>query len=463
MHIAILGNGISGITCARFLRKLSNHKITVISAETDHFFSRTALMYIYMGHMTFAHTKPYEDWFWEKNEIDLIRGKVSEIDFDKKSLKFDTSLKFNTDFAPPPASLEYDKLVLALGSAPNKFGWPGQDLAGVRGLYSFQDLAYLEQRSSAIKRGVIVGGGLIGVELAEMLHSRHIPVTMLVREQNYWSNVLPKEESTMVSRHIRQHGIDLRLNTELREIVDNGASACSAVITSSDERIDCQYVGLTAGVHPNVKWLDSSRLAINKGILVNAQLATNIQDVYAIGDCAELQEPRPGRRAIEAIWYAGRMMGETLAYSITGHDISYDPGIWFNSAKFFDIEYQVYGQVPARLPDHLSTLYWEAEDGLKSIRINYNSASNSVVGFNLMGIRFRHKICETWIKHETHIETVLSNLKAANFDPEFYAEYESQLIDKYQVNTGRRISIKSKRNWKSALHILKSIRHESRL
>ena len=70
-HIVIIGNGISGITTARHIRKKSDHRITVISAETDHFFSRTALMYIYMGHMKYEHTKPYEDWFWAKNRIEL--------------------------------------------------------------------------------------------------------------------------------------------------------------------------------------------------------------------------------------------------------------------------------------------------------------------------------------------------------------------------------------------------------
>ena len=71
-HIVIIGNGISGVTTARHIRKLSDKKITIISAETEHFFSRTALMYVYMGHMKFEHTKPYEDWFWKKNRIDFL-------------------------------------------------------------------------------------------------------------------------------------------------------------------------------------------------------------------------------------------------------------------------------------------------------------------------------------------------------------------------------------------------------
>ena len=87
--IVIIGNGIAGITAARHIRKLSDHHITVISGETDHFFSRTALMYIYMGHMTYEHTKPYEDWFWDKNKINLKRVWVKSIDFTQKEIKFE--------------------------------------------------------------------------------------------------------------------------------------------------------------------------------------------------------------------------------------------------------------------------------------------------------------------------------------------------------------------------------------
>jgi len=200
MHIAIIGNGISGITTARWIRKLSEHKITVISSETEHFFSRTALMYIYMGHMRYQETKPYEDYFWDKNRIDLVQDHVDNINFDGKTL----SMRKEGD-------IKYDKLVLALGSATNKFGWPGQDLNRVAGLYSYSDVENMERHTPSMKRAVIVGGGLIGIEMAEMFRSRDIPVTMLVRESSYWNNVLPAEESHMISRHIKEHHIDLRL------------------------------------------------------------------------------------------------------------------------------------------------------------------------------------------------------------------------------------------------------------
>ena len=79
-HIVIIGNGIAGITTARHVRQQNeNARITVISAESEHFYARTALMYIYMGHMTYEHTKPYEDWFWTKNRIELVRAQVNMV------------------------------------------------------------------------------------------------------------------------------------------------------------------------------------------------------------------------------------------------------------------------------------------------------------------------------------------------------------------------------------------------
>jgi len=185
-HIVIIGNGISGVSAARHIRKMSDKRITIISAETDYFFSRTALMYVYMGHMKFEHTQPYENWFWEKNRIELKKGFVSNINHANNELIFSDGEK-----------LGYDKLILAVGSKPNKFGWPGQDLDGVMGMYHKQDLENLEKyapNNKVCKRAVIVGGGLIGIELAEMLNSRGVPVTFLVREDSFWNGVLPKME-----------------------------------------------------------------------------------------------------------------------------------------------------------------------------------------------------------------------------------------------------------------------------
>ncbi len=449
MKIAIIGNGIAGITAARWLRKLDDTvEITIISDEGDYFFSRTALMYIYMGHMRLQDTQPYENWFWKQNRIQLLRGRVESIDFEHKSLILKDKNIVN-----------YDKLILSLGSKSNKFGWKGQDLDGVHGLYHLQDVEAMERHSAlGLKRAVIVGGGLIGIEMAEMFHSRHIPVTFLVREKSFWDLILPAEESAMVNRHIREHGIDLRLESELNEVLDeNNDGKVDAILMKNGEKIACGFVGLTVGVSPNVDFVKNSTLKINKGIVVNEYLETNMPDVYAIGDCAEIETPQSGRRPIEAIWYTGRMMGETVAYNILNKKVKYNPGIWFNSAKFLDIEYQVYGDIRVQLADNQATIYWEHSDGKKSIRITFDKNTEGVVGFNLMGVRYRHEVCEKWIEEKTPIEKVLQNLGLANFDPEFYKEYESEIIQIYNKKTGKSLQLKTKRGLNAVLQFLKMV------
>ena len=419
--IIIIGNGIAGITTARHIRKRSDVPILIISKESQYFFSRTALMYVYMGHLKWEHLEPYEKGFWQQNNIDLLKAEVTQIKPQEKNIILANG-----------QDLSYSSLVLATGSTPNKFGWKGQDLNGVQGLYTKQDLEQLTANTPNIKQAVVVGGGLIGIELAEMLYSRGISVSFLVREDSFWNKVISTHEGTMIEKHILAHGIDLKMSTNLVEIVANEKGHATAVITDQGETLPCEMVGLTAGVRPNIDFLKNSELEINRGILVDQYLATNLPNVYAIGDCAELRAPLPHRNAIEAVWYVGRMMGETLAQNLTGNLTLYTPGHWFNSAKFFDIEYQTYGQISPLATQEENHFCWKHPEKNCMVRIAYHPKSRLFLGINTFGIRMRHEIFDQWLNEQTSIETVIENLSLANFDPEFYTQYETQIISEWQ-------------------------------
>lgn len=414
-HVVIIGNGISGTTAARHIRKRGNHRITIISSETEHFFSRTALMYVYMGHMKYTHIKPYEDWFWGKNKIDLVFDHVEEIETQAKLLRLAKS-----------SPISYDVLIVATGSKSNKFGWPGQDLQGVQGLYSYPDLEQMEVSTNGIKSAVIVGGGLIGVEMAEMLRSRKIDVTFLVREQEFWSNVLPLQEASLISHHVMEHGVDLQLSTELKEILGKNGKVDS-VVTSKGEVVPCEFVGLTVGVSPNIEMVKRSGIACGRGVFVDEYLRTNTEDVYAIGDCVERKYDLPGRKNIEQVWYTGRMMGEVVAQTVCGEPTKYEPGPWFNSAKFFDIEYQTYGTVGNELRGDESDFYWEHPMRNKCVHFVWNKTSRQFLGVNVFGIRYRHERFDRWLRENRTIDYVMEHLPEANFDPEFFDRHEKEV------------------------------------
>ena len=446
MHLVIIGNGVAGINAARHVRILDPAaRITVVSDESDYFYSRTALMYIYMGHMTVDHTKPYEDRFWPENRIELARDFVERVDTGSKALHLRSG-----------GTLSYDTLLIATGSKPRFFGWPGQNLGGVQGLYGLGDLERMTAATEGIEHAVVVGGGLIGIEMAEMLHTRGIGVTFLVREATYMSQILPHEEGEMVEREIRRHHIDLRLETELKEILGDADGRARAVVTTAGEEIAAQFVGLTIGVTPNIGFLEDSGIETDRGVLVDAHLATNVPDVYAAGDCAQHRDPLPERKAVEQLWYTGRIQGATVAHTICGRRRAYAPGLFFNSAKFFDIEYQTYGRIEPTLREGEGTFYWEHPDGTQSLRINYEQASGGdgaeatrVVGVNAMGIRQRQVVWERWITEGASLDHVVAHLGAANFDPEFFDQHEPAIVAAYnRQHAGQSVQLKQKKGWR---------------
>jgi NAD(P)H-nitrite reductase large subunit len=424
-HIVIIGNGIAGVTAARHIRKLSDHRITLISAETRFFFSRTALMYVYMGHMRWKDIEPYENWFWQKNRLDLVYGYVEKVIPGNNTLVLSDRRK-----------ITYDKLLIASGSKTSTFGWEGLDLPQVQGLVSKGDLEQLERHApnrQRCPRAVIVGGGLIGVELAEMLRTRDIGVTFLVRENTFWNNILSRGESGMISRHIISHGVDLRHNTNLDKILADENGNVRAVLTTDGEEIPCNLVGITTGVTPSIDFLKDSGIETDRGVLVNRLLQTSEKDVYALGDCAQQREPIGKRPSVEAVWYTGRIMGEVVARTVCGEPTPYHPGNWFNSAKFFDIEYQTYGWVlpEARQSAEEAHFHWIHKDDDKCLTIAYQKDSLVFLGVNTFGIRLRHAVADRWLDEGRTVQYVMENLGKANFDPEFNTRYETEVREAF--------------------------------
>ncbi len=185
----------------------------------------------------------------------------------------------------------------------------------------------------------------------------------------------------------------------------------------------------------------------------NEWLETDEKGVYAIGDCAEFKEPVAGRRSIEQVWYTGRIMGETVAQTITGNPCEYTPGNWFNSAKFFDVEYQTYGWVFPNLPEGQKDFYWEHEKGKMCMHFVFEKKSRKFIGINTFGIRLRHNVFDGWLNESASIELVLEHLKDANFDPEFYTQYELEIVAKFNAENGTAIQPK-KKSWKRILKFM---------
>ncbi len=421
MHIVIIGNGISGVSVAKSLREYSDDEITIVSSENISFFSRPALMYVFMGKMRFKDILPFPSDYWVRNKIKQVYGAVKEIDAENQSIVLDDG-----------GVLSYDKLVLALGSQPKSLGLGEFNLQGVQGFYSLQDLEKLQDSTNKIKHASIIGGGLIGVELAEMFVSRGISFTFWVREKWFGSNFLPQEEAEMVTNHLISKNINIKFEREIIGFEADDSNKVKSVESQSGEKVNSDLVCVCIGVEPKVDWLKSTDVQTKAGVLVNAHLQTNIPSIYAVGDCVECIDPVHGRKSIETLWYTGRLMGEYLGKNILPENSPpYEPGIYFNSAKFFDLEYQIYGDVPTSFSEPYGTVFWKHPTKDKSIRLVFDAKNDEFIGCCVLGIRFRQEVCEKWIREKRKISEVLPLLSEANFDSEFSTRYERELLDIY--------------------------------
>jgi NAD(P)H-nitrite reductase large subunit len=207
MHIVIIGFGISGVSVAKTLREQSNADITIVTSESRSFFSRPALMYVYLGKMRFQDILPMPSDYWEKNNIKVVLAAVEDIDSDKQQVVLDDG-----------SVLYYDKLVIATGSVPRSLGLNEGNIGGVQGFYSLQDLLLLQKSAKNIRHAGIIGGGLIGVELAEMFLSTGISFTFWIREKWFGSNFLPEEEAQLVTNYLKSKKIDIRLVQPIKKI-----------------------------------------------------------------------------------------------------------------------------------------------------------------------------------------------------------------------------------------------------
>ena len=143
------------------------------------------------------------------------------------------------------------------------------------------------------------------------------------------------------------------------------------------------------------------------------------------------------------------MMGETLAQTICGNKTEYKPGHWFNSAKFLDIEYQTYGWVfgERNKSENEQHFHWRHHSENICITVSYHKNTKLFLGINTFGIRMRHEIFDKWLTEKRDMNYVMTYLKDANFDPEFYRQYEVDVITAYNSEFETNITLE-KKSWK---------------
>jgi NADPH-dependent 2,4-dienoyl-CoA reductase/sulfur reductase-like enzyme len=420
MHYVIVGNGVCGMEAALLLRERdAEARICLVSDEHDHFFSRPALMYIFAGQTRLQDTEPYDRQLYERMGFERVRGRVAAVDAAGHALVFEGGRR-----------VEYQRLLLAVGSTARRAPWPGSEGPGLHYFVTLSDLEALDRDAHRGARAVVIGGGLIGVEVAEILHDRGLQVTFLIRENWYFPLALDGQESALVSEHMRAHGVDVRLGINVEELLRSPDGRPRAVRVDGTE-VPADLVVASIGVVPNTAFLVKGPFTLSKGgaIEVDGALKTSAPDVWAAGDCANVGWADGSRRP-EQLWYTARDQGRAAAQSMLGDEVAYRRGAWYNSAKFFDLEWTTAGWVPALLNFDNTPLdpgpdvrTWFQRVPGKFVSQKVVCKGDRVVGFNMLGSRWDHEPLLQWIQERRSLDWVLKHLHEAQFDEEFMPRF----------------------------------------
>ncbi|CUT10796.1 Nitrite reductase NADPH large subunit EC 1714 [Bradyrhizobium sp.] len=275
--LVIVGNGMAAARLVDELAKtsLGRYAVAVIGEEPRLAYNRVLLSSVLAGE-TGSHEIELRpaDW-WRHRGVTVRYGyRVTEIDTGRRELKIEGE-----------ESMEYSKLVLAVGSTPLRLNVPGADLAGVHTFRDTRDVDLLLTLAAAKKRVVVVGGGLLGLEAAYGLAKAGAPVTLLHLMDRLMERQLDAPAADLLKTLVERKGIRILLNASTARI--HGEGHVEAVELADGSRIEADAVIFAAGIRPNIALAKDAGIAVNRGIVVNDEMQTASPDIYALGECAE--------------------------------------------------------------------------------------------------------------------------------------------------------------------------------
>ncbi len=444
MRVVIIGNGVAGMEAALAIRERQpDWAVTIVSEESDHFFSRTALMWVFSGQMSHRDIEPLERDVYERSGFQRVRARAVGVDVDRREVRL----------AGGHAPLPYDRLLIACGSQPRPAPWPGSDARGVGHFVTLQDLHWYERELlgkdaatnpprpdahlaattsdspyrfrdvAADARGAVgthpsvIGGGLIGVEAVEVAVAAGLRPRFFIREEWFWPIALDSREATWISERMGEHGVDVHLQHDVEEL-ETDANGNLAAVRTNQGRFESDCVVVAIGVIPSTGWLQDSAIEIDGrgGIVVDDTLRASAPDVFAAGDCASVRW-FDGSQRPEQLWYTARDQGRIAARGMLGDEAHYARGTWYNSAKLMDIEYTTAGLVNFDLEGEKNWFHEETGGVRSTSRIV--TQGDRVIGFNMLGRRWDHSVFIEWIEERRTLDWVLKHLNEAAFDTEF--------------------------------------------
>jgi NAD(P)H-nitrite reductase large subunit len=330
----IIGNSAGAIGAAEAIREVDRVGCTfMVSDELYLAYSRPLISEYLTGERTIEEMLFRPADFYEQNNIRLLLDKkVRSLGLERKEVELAGGER-----------IKWQKLLLATGGKPIVPDIRGLDKKGVFTFLTLDNAKTIVSFIDKVRHAVVIGGGLIGISVAEALMKLGVIVTVVEMKDRILNTILDDEASLMAEQNLKHKGFGVITNHTASEFI--GGPSVEGVIMDNGERVLCEMVVIAIGVLPRTELALNTEIEVNRGIVVDRHMATSYANVYACGDVAEAYDFVYGMNRVIPIWPNAYIGGRVAGHNMAGIKAEYLGGTAMNSLNYFGMDIATAGIV----------------------------------------------------------------------------------------------------------------------
>lgn len=397
MEYVIIGNGVAGTEAAKNIRKRdSTAEIKIFTNEYFPFYSRIMLPMLLAKEATLEEIYVYKtEWYW-KNKIQLyLNCTVKDIDHKNQTITLNDASHFT-----------YNKLLFATGSSSNLPPVEGINTTeGVFTLRTIEDVMTITRRAAGSKTVTLIGGGLLGLEAGNSLSKLGLSVTIVEIFDRLLPRQLDAEGAAILQKQIEERGLKFLLSAKSQSIKDKGRTKILEL--NNGKTVEGDFIVVSAGIKPNIGLAKTIGISVDKGILVNDRMETNISHIYAAGDVAE------HKSRIYGIWPAAQRQGVVAGINMADGNEVYTGTVPSTTLKVAGISLTSMGDI---LTEDKTVEHIKAKDPGKNIYKKLFIKEGKILGAIFLGDVKNALDIGNLMEKKTDVSNYKEKILDTNFD-----------------------------------------------